>query len=66
MPPSTFNQLEGNRTADYDTMLQAREMFLAQTRGSDADSSAGTGPMLLVAGAAVLALILIVMAIAVG
>ena len=60
MASGMFNT-EGIKNNDWETMLEARRQF------EEGDGEPlGAGPMFLVAGAAVLAVILVVMAIAVG
>jgi hypothetical protein len=68
MPPSTFNKMEGNPNTDWDPILQAREMYLDGTSGAGAGSSfaPGVGQVALIAGGALLAIICIALALAVG
>lgn len=68
MPPSAFNKMEGNPNTDWDPILQARAMYLDGTSGSGAGSTSagGVGQAALIAGGALLAIICIALALAVG
>jgi len=68
MPPSSFNTMEGNPNPDWQSLTEARRMYLDGTAGAGAGStsSGGAGQILLISGAALLAIIVIVMALTVG
>lgn len=62
--PNGHNQMQGNNT-DWGVLLEARERYEA-SRTAQPSSGIGAGRLLLIGGAAALAIICIVMVLTVG